>query len=499
MTRDFRSSDGWPQALLGWLVGSSRSKRDADQSQPQTAVIESLEDRQVLTAIAGAGSVAQQLAADSVSPSSLVDTDQALAMAVQSDGKIVLVGSAETDTNRGSDFAVTRLNPDGSLDTTFGTNGKKTIAFDLGGDNTDVATCVAIQADGKIVIGGYSQITISGNVDFSVARLNTDGSLDTTFSSDGKATVAFDAGGNDNDGASGVAIQSDGKIVLAGYATRAFNGISDFAIARLNTDGTLDDTFSNDGKKLVDFHGGDDRAAAVTIQSNGRIVIVGSAQQVKTGYDFAMVRITPNGSLDHSFTGDGKKTFGFNRGGSLNDQPSAVAIQTNGSIVISGSSDTKSNGGDFAIARVKANGTLDQHFGTHGRKTVAFDLGAGNDDELMGAALQSDGRIVLAGFTQRNDDGNFDFAVVRLNTDGSLDTTFAGTGKQTIPFNIGGSDTDLARAVAIQSDGKILLAGSAMKSDPADADFAIARLNPDGQADGTFATGGLKTVPFDLN
>lgn len=499
MFRHSGSVSDWHQKVQAWLRGWRQTRREMDRQAPETSEVEFLEERQVLTSLNGVGSAMEQLAADSAPSSTFVRTDQALAMAVQSDGKVVLVGSAEINTDGNTDFAVTRLNTDGSLDTTFGTNGKKTIAFDLGGVNTDVATCVAIQSDGKIVIGGYSQITISGNFDFAVVRLNTNGSLDTTFSTDGKATVAFDAGGTLDDRAAGLAIQPDGSIVLVGYAKTAFNGACDFAIARLMTNGELDNIFSEDGKKRVDLHHGDDRAAAVTIQSNGRIVVVGSAQQVRAGYDFGVVRITPTGSMDRSFTGDGKKTFGFNRGGSLNDEVSAVALQADGAIVISGTSDTTSGGGDFAVARLKSNGSLDTHFGTQARKIVPFDLGAGNEDQLNGIAIQSDGSILLAGFAQINDLGDYDFAVARLKTDGSLDSTFSDDGLKTIPFNKGGTNTDLARAITLQTDGKILVAGSAMKANPADADFAITRLNTDGLIDSTFGTNGLKLVPFDLN
>jgi uncharacterized delta-60 repeat protein len=218
--------------------------------------VEFLEQRQLLTNILATNATPEQLAAN-VSDLSWVDTDQALATAVQSDGKIVLVGSAEITADGDTDFAVTRLNADGTLDLTFGTDGKKTIAFDLGGVNCDVATCVAIQSDGKIVIGGYAQRTISGNFDFALVRLNTDGSLDNSFSTDGKATVSFDYGGTGDDRASGIAIQPDGRIVIVGDAKVANDGRSDFAMARLTTSGDLDTTFSVDGLKRVDFNGGD--------------------------------------------------------------------------------------------------------------------------------------------------------------------------------------------------------------------------------------------------
>lgn len=497
MSRPVTRSTDWYQALCGWLRGRSILRRDGDQGPPETVAVEFLEQRQLLTNILGTNATPEQLAAN-VSDLSWVDTDQALATAVQSDGKIVLVGSAEITADGDTDFAVTRLNADGTLDLTFGTGGKKTIAFDLGGVNCDVATCVAIQSDGKIVIGGYAQRTISGNFDFALVRLNTDGSLDNSFSTDGKATVSFDYGGTGDDRASGIAIQPDGRIVIVGYAKVANDGRSDFAMARLTTTGDLDTTFSVDGLKRVDFNGGDDKAKAVTIQSNGRIVIVGSGQSSNAGYDFAIARITPTGSMDRSFTSDGRKVISFNRGGNMNDQASAVAIQTDGSLVIAGTSTSSAGDGDFAVARVKSNGSMDYTFGMKGRKAFGIDLGAGNEDQLKSMALQSDGKIVVGGFAQLTAEGDFDFAVARLNVDGSLDPTFSADGKKNIAFDVGGTKTDLAHSVVIQSDGKILLAGSAMVTNPANSDFAIARLNSDGQLDDSFGTNGIKTVLFDL-
>lgn len=499
MSQNSHRSRSWPEMVRDWWLGRSSVKRDVVDQPPETAAVEFLEHRQVLTSISITGTAAEQLAAETIPATSFVKTDQALAMAVQSDGKIVLVGSAEINTDGNTDFAVTRLNADGSLDNTFGTSGKKTIAFDLGGVNTDAATCVAIQADGKIVIGGYAQRTISGDFDFAVVRLNTNGSLDETFSTDGKATIGFNAGGNLDDRTAGIAIQSDGKIVLVGYAKVASVGTCDFAIARLDSNGQLDTTFSTDGLKRVDMHGGDDRAAAVKMQADGRIVVVGSAQKGSAGYDFGIARITPTGSMDRSFTGDGRKQIGFNLGGSRNDLATSVAIQTNGAIVIGGTVSSNLGDGDFGVARISSGGTMDNRFGNKGRKTIGFDQGAGNEDQLSGLALQSDGKIVLGGLAQVTAEGDYDFAAVRLNTDGTLDTTFSADGKKTIPFNLGGTNADLARTIAIQTDGKILLGGSAMKANPADSDFAVARLNSDGQLDDTFGTGGLKSVPFDLN
>lgn len=550
-------TSSWLQSITHWLSGNSRRKRGVDYSQTEPAAVEYLETRQLLSAT-NTASAPEQTANESTSSSTTtvthgvdangnatttttitttttdengnttttststttldsetsatptsVDTDQAIGSAVQADGKIILVGVAQSDADGNYDFAVTRLNADGSLDTTFGTNGKKVIAFDLGGLDsngnptldTDAATSVAIQADGKIVVGGYAQRGL-GNFDFAVVRLNTDGSLDTTFSSDGKATVAFDLGGAGDDRATGVAIQGDGKIVLVGYAQKASLGDNDIAIARLKTDGSLDTGFTGDGRKIIGFNNngaGDDRGAGIAIQPNGSIVVVGYAQAGGTGNDdFAVARVTPNGTMDKSFSSDGKKTIAFNLGGAGADRATSVALQADGGIVIAGLAESSLGDTDFAVTRVKANGAMDKAFSGDGRKTIAFNLGGSNEDHATGVGIQADGSIVLGGFAQISAGGDLDFAATRLTTEGDIDPTFSTDGKKTIAFNNGGSDNDVANSLTIQSDGKILLAGHALRADPANTDFAVTRLDTDGQLDTSFGSGGIKTIPFDL-
>jgi uncharacterized delta-60 repeat protein len=551
------SSPTWYQALGSWILGDSRKKRDFEEGPPESANVEFLETRQLLTAVVGASSPEKQAAdtssstvtnADGSSTTTSVstttnadgsvttvttttttktdgtvatssstvttpatntkpvtaDSDEALGSAVQSDGKIILVGYAQTTTSDAEDannfdFAVTRLNADGSLDTTFGTNGKKTISFDLGGNdrNQDVATCVKIQPDGKIVIGGYAQRS-TGNFDYAIVRLNTDGSLDTTFSNDGKATVAFDFGGSGNDRATSMVIQPDGKIILAGFSQSSGAGNNFMSIARLTTDGELDESFTGDGRKFIYFNAGDDRAAGVALQSDGKIVIVGSGTGKGTGSDMAIARLKTNGSLDYSFSGDGKKMVGFDLGGTMQDKATSVAIQSDGSILLGGSAEQKTGDLDFAVARLKSNGSMDKSFGSGGRKTVSYNLGGGNNDQISAMALQSDGKIVVGGFTQISLTGDYDFALARLNVDGSLDTSFSSDGRKTVPFNVGDNDGDLGNTLNIQSDGKILMAGSAMKSSNVNSDFAITRLNDDGELDNSFGTNGIKLIPFDL-
>ena len=377
--------------------------------------------------------------------------DQANAVTIQGDGKIVTAGEAIVSGTL--DFALARYNSDGSLDTTFDGDGK--VTTDIASGSGDQAFSVAIQGDGKIVAAGSA---VSGSYLFALARYNTDGSLDTTFSGDGKLTTDIAAG---NDQARAVVIQGDGKIVAAGFGLHFGStiGTADVAVVRYNTDGSLDPTFDGDGIVTTNFPSDNaDQAFAVAIQGDGRIVVAGitcCAQSV----DFALARYNADGSLDTTFDGDGLVTTHI----VFNDQAFAVAIQGDGRIVAAGHAASGSTF-DFGLARYNADGSLDTTFDADGKVTTDF---AGSHDEALGVAIQGNGKIVAAGFA-----GIFpgDFALARYNADGSLDTTFSGDGKVTTDF-AGGDDR--AHAVPIQRDGKIVAAGFATVA--AGRDFALAR------------------------
>src|SRR6185295_13386784 len=249
----------------------------------------------------------------------------------QPDGKIVVVGS-ESDVR----FALARYNPNGSLDTSFSGDGKQTTSFTIGGEFIyNAAFGVALQGNGKIIAVGGTGST--GPSDFALARYNPNGSLDTSFSGDGRQTTDF--GGF----ATGVALQGDGKIVAVGRAGDFSAGESDFALARYNPNGSLDTSFSGDGKQTTDFlFGANDVANDVAIQANGKIVAVGSAQGGATGEDFALARYNANGTLDTSFSADGRKRTSFGAFDSAN----GVALQGDGRIVAVGVGN-----GEFALAR----------------------------------------------------------------------------------------------------------------------------------------------------
>jgi uncharacterized delta-60 repeat protein len=356
-------------------------------------------------------------------------SDFANGVALQADGKIVVVGSG----GAGDNFALARYNPNGSLDPSFSGDGKQTT--DFGG--FDAANGVAIQADGKIVVVGRGGT--GGN--FALARYNPNGSLDPSFSGDGKQTTDFEG----SDRANGVALQANGKIVAVG------RGRGDFALARYNPNGPLDPSFSGDGRQTTDF-GGSDEGSGLALQADGKIVGVGAAG---AGGDVALARYNPNGSLDPSFSGDGKQTTDF--GGP--DAAYGVAVQADGKIVAAGGGGT---GGDFALARYNPNGSLDPSLSGDGRQTTDF----GGSDRASGLALQADGKIVVVG----NGDIDDDVALARYNPNGPLDPSFSGDGRQTTDF--GGPDA--AHAVALQANGKIVAVGHGLDSDGTQG-FALAR------------------------
>ena len=375
--------------------------------------------------------------------------DEAQGVALQGDGKIVVVGVAG-----GGDFALARYNLNGSLDTSLSGDGRQ--RTDFGAD--DGANGVTLQGGKIVAVGGGG-----AGGDFALARYNPNGSLDASFSGDGKQTTDF---GGDDDQAAGVALQS-GKVVAVGFVgcTCSIAG-SKFVLARYNPNGTLDTSFSGDGKQTTNFGGGRDLAAGVAVQGDGKIVAVGDAGPSGFG-DFALTRYNPNGSLDTSFSGDGRQTTDFGD----SDGASGVAVQDDGKTVVAGFS---FNGTDseFALARYNPNGSLDTTFSADGKQTTSF---GGIGDQATGVAIQGDGKIVAVG-----GGGNGDFALARYNPNGSLDTSFSGDGKQTTDF--GGAFGDRATGVALQGDGKIVAVGFG-----GNGDFALARYNPNGSLDTSFS------------
>jgi len=301
--------------------------------------------------------------------------DDAFDLALQADGKLIAIGRAG---GTGGRFALARYEPDGRLDTTFGGDGKVTTNFSTG---DDFAFGVALQADGKIIAAGRAA-GLGGRI--ALARYNEDGTLDTSFSGDGRLTTNFTAG---DDRADHVAIQADASIVVAGTAGY-FGRNARFALVRYTSSGTLDTTFSGDGKLTTNFTAGFDGAFAVEVQpSDQRIVAVGQA-----GLNMGLVRYSPDGTLDTTFSGDGRATANFTAGLDYADD---VALAADGKIVAAGSAGFFSNNARFALARFNPGGTPDTAFSGDGKVTT--NLTAGFDGAYDVEIQPLDGKIVAAG------------------------------------------------------------------------------------------------------
>jgi uncharacterized delta-60 repeat protein len=366
----------------------------------------------------------------------------------------------------------------GSLDGSFAGDG---IAYLTPGIYS-TAYAVVVQSDGKIVVAGGAA-NHDGTGMFALARYNRDGTLDHSFSGNGLVRTRFGSGAS----ARAVAIQPNGRIVVGGTAETR-NNFTAFAVARYLSDGSLDRSFSGNGKLAAPKVGsmGVSEISDVAVGS-GRIV---ASAYVDDGsrYLFGVLALTRHGMLDQSFSGDGVAVSRFGRHDAFAE---SVAIQPDGAIVAAGG-----GRGQFAIARYLPGGALDQSFGGHGKRPITFG-GAGSGASAV--SLQDDGRIVVAGtvrFGPPHAYGRLSIALARCNPDGTLDTSFAADGKRTTS-----ADGNLrGTSLAIQSDGKVVVGGEATPTvDEYPTDFALARYTTHGRLDASFADGGIAVTSFHLD
>ena len=366
-------------------------------------------------------------------------------------------------------FSLVSFAQPGSLDGDFDADGK--VITDIAG-GYEYGFTVAIQQDGKIVVAGESDNQII------VARYHPDGTMDNTFGLDGIVSTAITI----FSWATGVVIQPDGKILIAGNTD-----FYDICVVRYNIDGSLDASFGTGGI-LTNNIGDQTYGSSIVLQTDGKILVAG---YVETGgdYNFLVLRYNPSGSLDNTFSFDGIVNTDFN---SRRDAASSIQVQIDGKIVVAGYTADPNNAddSDFALTRYNADGSLDISFGTNGKVTTnylaATYLWPESKDVAHSMALQPDGKIVVAGYLRGGLAPYFhNFAVVRYNTDGTLDTSFAGSGKAFV--NVSQND-NTAYSVALQADDKIVLAGRTWNG--SDYDFAIVRLNTDASLDSIFGTNG---------
>jgi uncharacterized delta-60 repeat protein len=366
-------------------------------------------------------------------------------LAVQADGRIVAAG----------DSGLVRFNSDGSLDDSF------PIVFE-----PPSLAAVTLSGGRLLAVGHSGHSYAEEREDFLVARYGPNGAPDATFAGDGTATTDFAA---HEDQAKALAVQPDGKIVVAGYSVGLDSGdvaARDFAVARYDADGTLDSGFSHDGMRTTDF-GGADAAYDVALQADGKVLVAGSSSG-----SFALARYEPDGRLDQSFSGDGKLTVRF--GGSRDTGARAVVLRGNGEIVAAGG-----GSGKFALVGFDPDGSLHAGFGGDGIVTTPFTRDTGYPHGAEASDLELvDGRLLVAG---RADE---DLAVARYGLAGRLDPEFSGDGKLRTDF--GPFQDDAASTIALQRDGRVLVGGTSTWYSDEDpwGDGAIARyLLSNGPAD----------------
>jgi uncharacterized delta-60 repeat protein len=337
-------------------------------------------------------------------------------VAVQSDGKIVCVGSFTSFNGTALNYIV-RLNASGTVDTAFVAN--------IGTGFNDFPESVVIQPDGKIICGG-SFTSFNGATVNRIVRLNSDGTRDTTFTTN--------TGTGFNVDVNSIAIQSDGKIICGGFFT-SFNGVTVNRIARLNSNGTLDATFATNTGTGFDF-----QPYSLATQSDGKIIVAGSFTSFNGTTTNRIARLNSNGTLDTAFATNTGTDF-------LGNQIDAIAVQSDGKIVCVGDFITFNSTVVNHIVRLNSNGTVDTAF--------TANTGTAFSHLTLSLAIQTDGKIIVGGnFTSFN--GTTSRRIARLNSDGTLDTVFtANTGGAVI----GGGFSGRVESIAIQSDGKIICGG----------------------------------------
>ncbi|MES2617629.1 MAG: T9SS type A sorting domain-containing protein [Bacteroidota bacterium] len=357
-------------------------------------------------------------------------------------------------------FAMAQL--PGSIDVTYGTNGKATAS---NGQEYSVAWGMALQKDGKTIVAGTTL------TDIMLTRFTTQGMPDSTFGDDG--VVVTDINNNSVEQPNAVIVQADGKILVTGITFT--NSKRNFALLRYLPNGTLDNSFSNDGKVITVLSIGQDEPRAIALQPDGKILLAGYSDAL-----FAVVRYKQNGTLDSTFSNDGIQTTAIDTGNGL---ATSVHVLKDGKILLVGYHNYNAQT-DCAMAQYKANGQLDSSFGTNGK--VIADIGG--IDRIYCATVQPDDKIVVAGNIYTSD---YAFGIARFTKTGILDTAFSSDGKLSVSY--GNSHSSKALGVAVQPDGKILVAGTDSYSG---SDIALLRLDSKGVPDATFGTAGKVLTNF---
>jgi uncharacterized delta-60 repeat protein len=397
-------------------------------------------------------------------------SDNVAGAAAARDGKLVVAGWASDGANRWV-LVASRYLTNSILDTSFGNAGHVVNPIGYGGTTFGRAT--AVLADGAVLIGGTIDWG-SGNSDFLVVKLTPSGVLDTSFGTafgGGFTVIPFDLGDDDTDEGNAMVVDRSGRILIAGTVDIA-PGDRDMGLVRLQSNGYLDTSFGTNGKVVIpfDLSGPDfDLGLGVAVGPAGQIAVAGATRYQPSGgstsLNFAVARLTATGALDASFGSGGRQIAAFDIGGTRNDVVRAVAVDPHGRVVLGGEVAWASGETVWAVMRLQSNGGLDLGFNGSGFRLDTFTCAPAacgvRRDYINALALQGDGRILVAGAAYLFDTGNTDLGVARLLDNGAFDSSFSGDGKLTYDWNHGpGSDNDVANAVVVGADGRPLVAGT---------------------------------------
>jgi uncharacterized delta-60 repeat protein len=416
------------------------------------------------SAIARDGDLIDAFGSGGVTKLGLVDAYGSMTSSpvVDGHGAIVFCGTRTNGTDR--DFFVARVKADGTPDTSFSGDGKITVDFD---GNDDECMAVAVQADGRIIAAGF---TGDGDFQtFALVRFLESGLIDPTFGVNGRQRVQFDIYASTYSEAYALAVQPDGRILVGGELFLS-GPKKNFAVARLLPDGSYDTSFNDTGRQRVQIVLADDfeysAARSMTIDSAGRILLGGLAEK-RIGdtrdSDFAAARLLADGTLDTSFGNGGYTTVAFDFGGATgtNDESAfALRMQADGRIVLAGDADvsaTDTPNADIAVTRLLPNGALDTSFGIDGHSVVAFDRTPSGAD--VSRALVLDGaNILVGGFAQASNNNGVDIALLRLLPNGSRDPSFGTLGRRTIDFHLTNPGVQGITGLALEGS-RLLFAG----------------------------------------
>lgn len=387
---------------------------------------------------------------------------------------------------------------DGMPDRSLGSFGKVVVAFP--GDlplQFGYLVDLAVLPSGKMLLAATVDAG-GGNLDFAVIRLNADGSLDTGFGTAGGRRIAFDrAGGSLVDTFYSMLVQPDGRILLVGEAAGAPADGSDMAVVRLTANGSPDPTFGNQGKALVGFNlgaagvGRDDVALHAVLQADGRILLVGRASLTPSSHAWVAARLTASGIRDSSFDADGRVQLPLPVP-SERAEGRAIRVLPDGDIIATGMAmrqDPATPAYDIVVSRLSATGSPDPGYGTAG--VAVFDFGLGGEGQVpFDLQVWPDGSTQVCGMVMVNLPENLDMACMRLLADGTPDPDWPPV---LVPFDRGGSMRDMAIRTAEDAHGRVLLAGWVQRTD-SNADAGVARLRPDGSLDAAFGLGGQMLI-----